>query len=59
MECHTPPYHGLRAGTSSHFMHRVSRNFPGCGRVMWFALRIMQKAILFLEQELIGTPEPR
>lgn len=30
-ECHTPPYHGLRAGSSIHVMHCVSWNFPGCG----------------------------
>lgn len=58
VECHTPPYHGLRAGTSIHFMHCVFRNFPGCGEVVLLALRIMQKAILFLEQEIVGTPEP-
>lgn len=30
VECHTPPYHGLRAGTSIHLMHCVPRNFLGC-----------------------------
>lgn len=31
VERHTPPYHGLHAGTSIHLTHCASRNFPGRG----------------------------
>ena len=47
VECHTPLYHGLRAGTSIHFMHCVSRNFPGCGRESCCLLSELCKKLFF------------
>lgn len=47
VECHTPPYHGLRAGTSIHFMHCVSRNFLGCGGESCCLLSELCKKLFF------------
>lgn len=53
VECHTPPYHGLRAGTSIHFMHCVSQNFLGCGEESCCLLsELCKKLFFFLSKKL-------
>lgn len=47
VECHTPPYHGLRAGVSVHVIHCVSQNFPGCGGESCSLLSELCKKLFF------------
>lgn len=47
VECYTPPYRDLRAGTSIHFMHCVPQNFPGCGGESCCLLSELCKKLFF------------
>ena len=59
VECHKPPYHGLCAGTSIHFMHRVSQNFPGCGRESCGLLsELCKKLFFFLSKKSQALQSP-